>query len=74
MNQIIGGQSNGSGNFHIDAWTTGMDRGVYLNWLTGTGGLKVGNGAEAMAPSMPLHSLYLQTDVLKIILGPLIKL
>ncbi|WP_409479016.1 tail fiber domain-containing protein [Pseudobdellovibrio sp. HCB154] len=50
INSIIGGQLNGSGNFHIDAWNTGADRSVYLNWSSGTGGAKIGNGSAAYGP------------------------
>ena len=47
---IIGGENNGAGNFHLDAWSSGADRSVYLNWANGTGGAKVGNGSSAYGP------------------------
>jgi len=50
VNAIVGGQNNGSGNFHLDAWSSGADRSVYLNWSSGTGGAKVGNGSAAYGP------------------------
>jgi len=50
MNAIVGGQYNAAGNFHLDAWSSGADRGVYLNWASGTGGAKVGNGSSAYGP------------------------
>jgi hypothetical protein len=45
INAILGGRTNGSGNFHID--TTGGGS-VYLNWFSGSGGVIVGNGAGAV--------------------------
>ncbi|MCM2354759.1 MAG: tail fiber domain-containing protein, partial [Pseudobdellovibrio sp.] len=50
INSIVGGQNNGAGNFHLDAWGSGADRSVYLNWSSGTGGAKVGNGSSAYGP------------------------
>jgi hypothetical protein len=47
INSIQGGQTNGAGNFHLDAWGSGTTRGIYLNWSGGTGGAYVGNGASA---------------------------
>ncbi len=50
INSIMGGENNGSGNFHLDAWGSGADRSVYLNWASGTGGAKVGNGSSTWGP------------------------
>ncbi|WP_374074557.1 tail fiber domain-containing protein [Bdellovibrio bacteriovorus] len=50
INAINGGNINGSGNFHLEAHSSGADRGIYLNWYTGTGGVKVGNGASSWGP------------------------
>ncbi len=50
INAILGGENNGSGNFHLDAWSSGADRSVYLNWSSGTGGAKVGNGSSTWGP------------------------
>jgi len=49
-NSIIGGQFNGSGNLHIDAWSSGATRAVYLNWSSGTGGAVIGNGSAGYGP------------------------
>ncbi|QDK36608.1 tail fiber domain-containing protein [Bdellovibrio sp. NC01] len=48
---IVGGETNGSGNFHLDSWSSGADRAVYINWGVGTGGLKVGNGSSTWGPA-----------------------
>lgn len=49
-NQLIGGQLNGAGNLHLDAWSSGATRGIYLNWNQGTGGVFVGNGSANYGP------------------------
>jgi trimeric autotransporter adhesin len=44
INAILGGRTNGAGNFHIDSTGSGA---VYLNWYSGSGGVVVANGAGA---------------------------
>jgi hypothetical protein len=51
INSIIGGRTNGSGNFHLDAWGSGADRSVYLNWASGIGGSRFGNGFANYGPA-----------------------
>jgi hypothetical protein len=42
---LQGGYNNSAGNNHIDA-KAGTTGACYLNWFSGTGGLRVGNGAS----------------------------
>jgi hypothetical protein len=44
-NSIQGGYGNSAGNNHVDA-KAGTTGACYLNWFSGTGGLRVGNGAS----------------------------
>tara|TARA_R110000796_G_scaffold71060_1_gene161185 strand:- start:35 stop:1180 length:1146 start_codon:yes stop_codon:yes gene_type:complete len=45
LNQVVGGRTNSAGNFHLDATGSGA---IYLNWISGSGGVAVGNGAGAV--------------------------